>query len=43
MNLLEWIYLTVMIVLAVMFLGDAINSATAAVRELIQVMRRDKP
>lgn len=43
MTLLEWIYLTALLVGAVMYLGDAINSCTAAVREARDVARKDKP
>ena len=43
MNLWEWIYLSALVAGAVLYLGDAINATTAAVRELIEVNRRDKP
>ena len=43
MTWLEWIYLTALLVGAVMYLGDAINSCTAAVRELLETMRKEKP
>jgi len=41
--LLEWFILAAMILLATMYLGDALNSLTAAVRELLEVVRKDKP
>ena len=43
MTLGEWAYLSILIGAAVLYLGDAINSTTAAVRELLQVARKDKP
>ena len=43
MTILEWSYLTILIVAAILYLGDAINSTTAAARELLQVLRKDKP
>lgn len=43
MTLLEWLYLTFLVVGAVIYLGDAVNAVTAAVRELVQIQRKDKP
>mgnify|MGYP001596246040 FL=1 len=43
MTLTDWIFLSCLAVVAVLYLGDAINSTTAAVRELLEVNRRDKP
>ena len=43
MNLADWIFLALLAGAAVLYLGDAINATTAAVRELIEVNRRDKP
>lgn len=37
------LYWTGVIIIAVMYLGDAVNSCTAAVRELIELTRKDKP
>ena len=43
MTLGEWSYLSALIGISVLYLGDSINSCTAAVRELLQVTRKDKP
>ena len=37
------LYFTLIIGIAVLYLGDGLNSITAAVRELLEVNRRDKP
>ena len=36
-------YLTLLAVVAVLVLNDAINGCAAALRELLEVMRKDKP
>ena len=43
MTIAEWAYLTALLVVAVLVLNDAINGTTAAVRQLIEVNRSDKP
>lgn len=39
----EWFYLTLLAAGAVLYLGDAINATTAALREILAVLRKDKP
>jgi len=43
MTLADYILLTILAAAVCLYLGDAINSTTAAVRELLEVNRRDKP
>ena len=43
LSILEWIMLAAMFALSTMYLGDALNSMTAAMRELLEVLRKDKP
>ena len=38
-----WAYLTVLIVFAVLILNDGLNSITAALREILAVLRKDRP
>ncbi len=39
----ELAYLTALAVVGVMYLGDAINACTAAVREVAEILRKDRP
>ena len=43
MSLGELVYLTILILGAALLVTDAVNSCTAAVRELLQVMRKEIP
>ena len=43
LTLLEWFMLAALFAIATMIICDAINSLTAAVRELLAVVRKDKP
>ena len=43
MMLIEVVWFSLLIVFATMYLGDALNGVTAAVRELIEIMRKDRP
>ena len=43
MTLVEWAYLSILIGAAVLVLNDAINACTASVRELAEILRKDRP
>ena len=43
MSLTDYLFLAALAGVVVLVLNDAINGATAAIRELLQVMRKDKP
>ena len=43
LTLLEWFMLAALIAISTMLICDALNSLVAAVRELLQVVRRDRP
>ena len=43
LTLLEWFMLAALFTVSTMLICDALNSLTAAVRELIQIVRKDKP
>ena len=43
MTLPDLAYLTLLAAAVCLYLGDGLNSVTAAVRELLEVNRRDKP
>ena len=43
LTLLDWFVILPVVGAAVLYLGDSINSCTAAIRELAEIVRRDKP
>lgn len=43
MSLLEWVGLVCLVAGAVLVLNDGINSCTAAINRLAELVRKDKP
>ena len=43
MSVFDLGWITLLVVGACLYLGDGLNSCTAAIRELIQIARRDEP